>query len=452
MSKVYLIGIGGIGMSALARYYNSCGYYVAGYDKTESKLTDELVKEGINITYIDSLETIPLEIKSSLENTLIIYTPAIPKESVQLNYFIDNNYKIIKRSQALGYIAQNKTTLAVAGTHGKTTTSTILAYIFNYSTKKATSFLGGISKNFNSNLVVDNGEYLVAEADEYDRSFLQLFPKIAAVTSTDSDHLDIYQDSKTMIKSFCDFVSQIQIDGAAILHLDTDPELKKHAKSRVYSYSYSRESDFYGKNHIKKNDGRIIFDLVHPNGEIKDCQLGIGGEINTENAIAAVAIAITAGVDHNQIKEALLNFKGVERRFDIRVNSDKVVYIDDYAHHPNELKAAIRSIRDLFPNKKLTGIFQPHLYSRTKDFYKEFAQALDSLDYTILMDIYPAREKPIEGVSSKLILDNMLNNNKLLISKENLIDYIKNNEFEVLITFGAGDIDRFVPIIEEYLK
>ncbi len=451
INKIYLIGIGGIGMSALARYYNTCGYYVAGYDKTKSKLTENLSDEGIYITYTDSIDTIPSQIKDSINNTLIIYTPAIPKESIQFNFFVDKKYNLIKRSKALGFIAQSKTTLAVAGTHGKTTTSTILAYIFNYSSKKATSFLGGISKNFNSNLVVDNGEYLVAEADEYDRSFLQLYPYIAAITSTDSDHLDIYKDSKSMISSFCDFVSQIKPDGAVILHLDTDPTLKEYAKSKIYTYSYNREADFYGKNHTKDGDGYILFDLAYPQGIIERCKLGIGGEINTENAIAAAAIAILAGIDHLQIKEALSSFKGVERRFDIRVNNRQIVYIDDYAHHPSELKAAISSIKDLFPNRKLTGIFQPHLYSRTKDFYIEFAKALDTLDNAILLDIYPAREEPIEGVSSQLILDNMRNTNAFIISKEELMNYIKTNSFDVLITFGAGDIDRFVPMIENYL-
>ena len=456
MKNVYFIGIGGIGMSAIARYYKHAGYNVSGYDKTASKLTKALEDEGIEIHFTDSINAIPKDV----ENTLVIYTPAI-KELNELSYVKENGYRLIKRSRALGEIASTQHCMAVAGTHGKTTTSTLLAHLFTDSKTGCSAFLGGISKNYHSNLLLSNNPVLVAEADEFDRSFLQLFPDVAAITSTDADHLDIYNNAESFKEAFAEFASQIKPDGALILKKGVEINLS-NVKAKVYSYSFKEEADFYPTNIELLEGGYFSFTLnypsfkdikgvEHPSGAIEKCNMGTPGWINAENAIAASAIALIGGVSKEGIKDALANFSGVERRFDIHLNTPKIAYIDDYAHHPKEISSAISSMRNIFPNRRLTAIFQPHLYTRTRDFAEDFATSLDGLDEIILLDIYPARELPIEGVTSKIILDKMLNPNKILISKEKVLDYLATHNSDIIITFGAGDIDRLIPQITELL-
>ena len=447
LKNVYFIGIGGIGMSAIARYYKHAGYNVSGYDKTESKLTQTLVEEGICVHYTDDISFIPKEI----DNTLVIYTPAIPNTLLELQYVKDNGYKLIKRSKALGEIAKTQQCLAVAGTHGKTTTSTMLAHIYTNSGVGCSAFLGGISKNYHTNLLLSNNPVLVAEADEFDRSFLQLYPNIALITSTDADHLDIYNDVKTIKEAFAEFASQVKADGSLIIRKGIDLD-KTKIKAKVYTYSFEQGADFYPSNKELLEGGYFRFDLIYPGGKIEDCTVGIPGWINVENAIGASAMAILGGVPKDKIRDALKNFAGVERRFDIHINTPKLSYLDDYAHHPKEISSAITSIRNMFPNRKLTGIFQPHLYTRTRDFAPEFANSLSMLDEVILLDIYPARELPIEGVTSNIILEDITIKNKALVSKEDVLEVLKNKELDILITFGAGDIDRLIKPITQQLE
>lgn len=447
--KAYFIGIGGIGMSAIARYYKHEGYEVAGYDRTPSPLTAELEKEGINIHYTDSINNIPAQFKS--QDTFVIYTPAIPADSEELNYFRTSGNNPMKRSAVLGHIAKTKKVLAVAGTHGKTTTSTLLAHLMVETAGGCTAFLGGISKNYNSNLLLSNNEWMVAEADEYDRSFLQLYPYIAAVTSADADHLDIYGTGEELKRTFGEFVSQINPQGALVLKKNVTIPLEK-ASCKIYSYAYNDTSaDFYAYN-IELKKGFYQFDIHTPFSEITNCTLGLPGWVNVENAVAAVAVTILAGGDKDKVSKALSTFTGVVRRFDVQINTPEHVYIDDYAHHPEELTAAITSVKQMFPNRKVTGVFQPHLYTRTRDFADEFAKSLSLLDRLILLDIYPARELPIEGVTSKIIFDNVTIPDKQMISKDQLMDVLKTTDFDVLVTLGAGDIDRFVKPITEMLK
>ena len=452
MRSVYLIGIGGIGMSALARYYHHAGYYVAGYDKTPSKITAELEKEGMSVHFEDNLELIPECVKNNSDETLVIYTPAVPSDMGELEYFRNNKYRLIKRSLALGEIASSKRTLAVAGTHGKTSTSTLLAHIMNSSGKGCTAFLGGISKNYHTNLLLSKSEYLVAEADEFDRSFLQLWPDTAIITSTDADHLDIYSNHQNIKDAFAAFASQVKPAGTLILKNGLEVEAKISVGTSVYRYSFNDGGDFYADQIIPLQGGYFRFSLVHPKGTIENCTVGIPGWVNVENAIAASAAALINGVDELKVKEALASFKGVERRFDIHINTPEIAYIDDYAHHPREISAAISSIRNIFPGKRLTGIFQPHLYTRTRDFADDFAASLDMLDELILMDIYPARELPIPGVTSEIIFSKMELKKKQIVSKENLLETIDKMKPEILITFGAGDIDRFIEPITRMLK
>lgn len=434
-------------MSAIARYYKHAGYNVSGYDKTESKLTQTLVEEGICVHYTDDISFIPKEI----DNTLVIYTPAIPNTLLELQYVKDNGYKLIKRSKALGEIAKTQQCLAVAGTHGKTTTSTMLAHIYTNSGVGCSAFLGGISKNYHTNLLLSNNPVLVAEADEFDRSFLQLYPNIALITSTDADHLDIYNDVKTIKEAFAEFASQVKADGSLIIRKGIDLD-KTKIKAKVYTYSFEQGADFYPSNKELLEGGYFRFDLIYPGGKIEDCTVGIPGWINVENAIGASAMAILGGVPKDKIRDALKNFAGVERRFDIHINTPKLSYLDDYAHHPKEISSAITSIRNMFPNRKLTGIFQPHLYTRTRDFAPEFANSLSMLDEVILLDIYPARELPIEGVTSNIILEDITIKNKALVSKEDVLEVLKNKELDILITFGAGDIDRLIKPITQQLE
>lgn len=451
VKNIYLIGIGGIGMSALARYYNHEGCNVAGYDKTASKLTLELEKEGIDIHYEDNIALISSSIFTDKENTLIIYTPAVPKEMSELSYFRKNNYNLVKRSAALGVIAKNKTCLAVAGTHGKTTTSTLLAHIITHSQLGCTAFLGGISKNYGTNLLLSKSDLLVAEADEFDRSFLQLYPDTAVITSADADHLDIYSTHEHIKDAFRDFALQVKSTGNLIVKEGVEIDLSA-IKSKIYRYSFDRISDFYASDIKIINGGFFDFTLNYPSGKIKNCTLGVPGWVNVENCIAASAIALLNGVEPEKLKKALADFSGVERRFDIRLNTPECAYIDDYAHHPQEIKAAISSMRNIFPHRKLTGIFQPHLFTRTRDFVNEFAESLSALDELILLEIYPARELPIEGVTSSIIFDKVTLENKVLIDKSELMELLSNRETDTLISFGAGDIDRFIEPITNLLK
>ncbi|MCK5823024.1 MAG: UDP-N-acetylmuramate--L-alanine ligase [Bacteroidales bacterium] len=450
--NVYLIGIGGIGMSAIARYFKSLNLNVAGYDKTPSPLTDELINEDINIHFDDNVTNIPKLYKTDINSTLIIYTPAIPKNNFEYNYFKKNNFQIYKRSKILGLISNNKQGVAVAGTHGKTTVSTLIAHILKQSKLDCSAFLGGISNNYNSNLLLSSKSNLVVvEADEFDKSFLQLFPYFAVVTSVDADHLDIYGDEKNLNASFVQFIKQIKENGKLLIKkgLDLRGELNKGVKK--YTYSLNEEADFYA-NKINLSNGIYYVDIVSSGKIFKDVEIGMPGLFNVENSIAAFAVAYLLGVEEKNIRDALANSKGVKRRFNYIIKTNNLVYIDDYAHHPKELKAAISSARELFLDKKITGIFQPHLYSRTRDFAADFAKSLELLDCLILLDIYPAREMPIQGVSSKIIFDKVNIENKILCSKSELINILRKQDSQVILTLGAGDIDRLVQPIKEYLE
>ena len=444
-SNIYFIGIGGIGMSAIARYYHQKGLKVTGYDKTPSELTLALENEGIEVHYEDNIDFIPKDV----ENTSVVYTPAVPKDMGELVYVQEKGYRVIKRSRTLGEIAQGQRCLAVAGTHGKTTTSTLLAHIFHDSKEGCSAFLGGISKNHDTNLLVSENNTIVAEADEFDRSFLQLFPEIAVITSMDADHLDIYSDISNMHDAFKAFASQVS--GTVITKLGL-PICQEDTKADILRYSYDdSKADFFAGNITVDECGYFTFDLHWPGGTIKDCKVGIPGWINVENAVAASAIALTYGLDPEKVKAALASFQGVKRRFDIHLNTPQCSYIDDYAHHPKEIAAAVSSMREIFPGRRLTAIFQPHLYTRTRDFADEFAQALSQVDKLILLDIYPAREEPIPGVTSEIIFSNVTIKEKVLLNKEELMDYLQTEPVDTLITFGAGNIDRYIKPITEML-
>ena len=458
LKYVYFIGIGGIGMSALARYFNFYGKQVAGYDRTTSPLTQTLADEGISVHYTDSLLEIPSDIRS-LENKhqiLVVYTPAIPKESEELNFFIKNQYTVLKRSQVLGLIIKDKRGIAVAGTHGKTSVTTTTAHLLKQSTIDCSAFLGGISKNYQTNFLFSpNSDYVVVEADEYDRSFHQLFPEIAVVTAMDADHLDIYGTHEAVIESFYQFMKQITIGGILILKqgLNIAPietTLENHA-IKVFRYSMNNpESDFHAMN-IRKTEGRYLFDIKTPTGVIADISFNLPGPVNIENSVAAVAVAYSCKMSPEQIAAGLETFMGVKRRFDYHVKTDSIVYIDNYAHHPEEIKACLTAVRDFYPGKKITTIFQPHLFSRTKDFATEFAKSLSLSDELLLLDIYPAREKPIEGVTSKIIFDNVTCKEKTLISKDEIISILQRKNIEILLTVGAGDVDTFCDRIKELI-
>lgn len=444
--NIYFIGIGGIGMSAIARYYKFKGCNVSGYDKTPSELTGELIAEGIGVHYEDNTDFIPKDV----ENTLVVYTPAIPHDLKELLYVQEHGYTLLKRSKTLGEIAKGQRCLAVAGTHGKTTTSTLLAHIFTDSKVGCSAFLGGISKNYDTNLLVSHNPTIVAEADEFDRSFLQLFPEIAVITAMDADHLDIYGDLKHVHEAFQAFSGQVSGTVITKLGLDITPN---HTKAKIMRYSYNDpRADFYADNLRKDECGYFTFNIKYPDGVIKDCRVGVPGWVNVENAVAASAIALVYGIDPEAIRHALGTFLGVKRRFDIHVNRPGCAYIDDYAHHPNEISTAISSMRDIFPGRRLTAIFQPHLYTRTRDFADEFAKALSAVDKLILLDIYPAREEPIPGVSSRLIFDKVTAPEKVLLKKEMLMKYLEDEKIDTLITFGAGNIDRFIPQITDMLN
>ncbi len=451
LKAVYFVGAGGIGMSALVRYFLSKGKAVGGYDRTASALTEKLRQEGADIHYEDNVALIP-EVFLNPETTLIVYTPAIPAEHKELTYFREHNFEIQKRAQVLGMITQTERGLCVAGTHGKTTTSTMAAFLLDNSHVKCNAFLGGISKNYGTNLLVsDQSDFVVIEADEFDRSFHWLTPYATVITATDSDHLDIYGTHEAYLESFRKYTSLIRPDGYLIIKkgIDLQPDVKEGVT--VYTYS-DKEGDFHAEN-IRIGNGEIFFDFISPLGNIKDVQLGVPVYVNIENGIAAMALAQIGGATAEEIKAAMPQFKGVDRRFDFKLKNDHIVFLSDYAHHPAEIKQSVSSLRILYPDKKLTAIFQPHLYTRTRDFYKDFADSLSLLDEVILLDIYPARELPIEGVTSKLIYDNLRPGiEKTMCHKEDLIELLKTKNIEVLITLGAGDVDNYVTPIYELLK
>ena len=441
----YFLGIGGIGMSAIARYFHHAGYAVSGYDRTPSALTAALEKEGIAIHYDDN----PAAVPAAVEETFVIYTPAVPEDLGEFRYIREKGYALCKRSRALGEIARGQECLAVSGTHGKTTTSTLLAHILTQADGGCNAFLGGISKNYDTNLLLSTRKVLVAEADEFDRSFLQLFPEIAVVTATDADHLDIYNDRSHLLEAFGAFAAQV----SRALVVKAGVELPTEGvKARIWRYAYDTPCNFYASDIVPIDGGRFDFTLNTPMGRFPHWSVGIPGWVNVENAVAASAVALLHGTDPDAVRAAVATFSGVKRRFDIHLNTPKIAYVDDYAHHPNEIKAAITSIRNIFPGRKLCGIFQPHLYTRTRDFADEFAEALSQLDALIMLPIYPARELPIPGVCSEMILDKVTLADKQLVAKEDLMAHLATRKLDCLITFGAGDIDRFIEPIEQYLR
>lgn len=451
LKSVYFIGAGGIGMSALVRYFLSKGKNVGGYDRTPSELTEKLIEEGAAIHYEENAEKIPTAFRDPA-TTLIVYTPAIPETHKEFVYFRENGFEIQKRSQVLGMLTRAGKGLCVAGTHGKTTTSTMTAHLLHQSHVGCNAFLGGISKNYKTNLLLsETSDYIVIEADEFDRSFHWLSPYISVITATDPDHLDIYGTEEAYLESFRHYTSLIRPEGCLIMRKGI--ELQPTVQEGVKVYTYSREEgDFHAEN-VRIGNGEIFFDFVSPLGNIKDIQLGVPVSINIENGVAAMALAQMSGVTNEEIKEGMASFRGVDRRFDFKVKNDKVVFLSDYAHHPSEIKHSILSMRALYEDKKLTAIFQPHLYTRTRDFYKDFADSLSLLDEVILVDIYPAREQPIPGVTSQLIYDNLRPGiEKSMCKKEEILDVVRNKNIEVLITLGAGDIDNYVPQIREILE
>ena len=450
IKSVYFVGAGGIGMSALVRYFLTKGYNVGGYDKTPSELTERLIEEGAKIHYEENVDAIEECFKQE-DSTLVVYTPAIPTAHKELVYFREHGFEIQKRAQVLGFLTQSHKGLCVAGTHGKTSTSTMAAHLLHQSKVDCNAFLGGISKNYGTNCILSESDYVVIEADEFDRSFHWLRPYMTVITATDPDHLDIYGTKEAYLESFRKYTTLIQPGGALIIHKGL--EMKADVQEGVNVYEYSRESgDFHAEN-IRIGGGKIVFDFVHPLGVIKDIQLGVPVSINIDNGIAAMALAILNGVDENEIREGMKSFAGVDRRFDFKVKTDKMVFLSDYAHHPNEIEQSVKSVRELYQDKKIAAIFQPHLYTRTRDFYKEFAAALSLLDCVYLCDIYPARELPIEGVSSQLIYDNLRPGiEKHLICKEDILDVAKTKNFDVLMSLGAGDIEEYVPRIANILS
>ncbi|MCR9288221.1 MAG: UDP-N-acetylmuramate--L-alanine ligase [Bacteroidetes bacterium] len=437
--KIYFLGIGGIGMSALARYFNARGIEIHGYDKTETTLTKKLVDEGMTIHYEEDIKKIPSGID------LVIYTPAIPKTNSELHFLKSINCSFKKRAEVLGMISRAQRTIAVAGTHGKTTTSSILTHILHTGGVDCTAFLGGIAQNFKSNYVEGKGEWVVVEADEYDRSFLQLSPDIAVITNMDADHLDIYDNVEAMHDSgFKEFVKKMKPNGQLFLQ----HKLTEYFPEKLFE-TYGIEEGNYRAEKVRVENGWFVFELGEKSDE--PLKFSLPGRHNVENAMAAIAVAIQLGVSYGSIKKALETFKGIKRRFEFVYRDEKTILINDYAHHPTELTAAIGAAKELFPNRKIMGIFQPHLYSRTRDFQDGFAAALDGLDEVLLMDIYPAREEPIPGITSEIIFEKMKNPNKDLVWRTNLMNVLKTKDLEVVLTLGAGDINTFVEPIHEYL-
>ncbi len=453
--NIYFLGIGGIGMSAIARYYLHEGYRVAGYDRTATPLTRQLESEGAEVHYDDDPALIP-EAMRSAEDTLVVLTPAIPGDHREWAWLREQGYTIEKRSQMLGHLSEGKLVMAVAGTHGKTTTSTLAAWLNHAAAAEGSAFLGGISRNFASNLVLGEGRRLVVEADEYDRSFLRLHPDVAVITATDADHLDIYGTPEAMVEAFGQFAEQIKRGGALILKqgvaLDFDT-----AERSLYRYSCDAGGDFCATNIRLKEGGKYLYDIILPDGRIEDCELGILGRVHIENSVAAVAMLWCAAkienksFDHSAVRRALREFGGVKRRMEVYINTPKQVYIDDYAHHPEELRATIESLRGIFPGRRLTAVFQPHLYTRTRDFAREFAEVLSLADEVVMVPIYPAREEPIEGICSELI-GGMLTTKWCLAEREELAGLLAERETDVVVTFGAGNIDVVCEEVAQQLK
>ena len=444
--NVYFIGIGGIGMSAIARYYKFKGCNVAGYDRTPSDLTHALEAEGIGVHYEDEPDRIP----RAVEDTLVVYTPAIPADLGELVYAREHGYRVIKRSKMLGEITAGQRCLAVAGTHGKTTTSTLVAHILTESGSGCSAFLGGISKNYGTNLLVSHTPTVVAEADEFDRSFHQLHPAIAAITAMDADHLDIYGDLAHVHEAFRIFASQVS--ETLILKYGL-PISQDEVSAKIFSYHFDEpRADFHSSNLRLDGTGHYTYDLVYPGGVLSDIRVGALGWVNVENSIAAAAICLCYGLDAQKVRQAIGTFEGAQRRLDVHLNTPALTYIDDYAHHPAELESAISSIRQIFPGRRITGVFQPHLYTRTRDFAPEFARALSGLDKLILLDIYPAREEPIPGVTSEIVFRDVTAPEKVLITREELMSYLEKEPLDVLVTLGAGNIDRFIEPISEMLR
>ncbi|MFR9503382.1 MAG: UDP-N-acetylmuramate--L-alanine ligase [Rikenellaceae bacterium] len=442
--NIYFLGVGGIGMSALARLFMHQGHRVGGYDRTCTPLTERLEAEGVDIHYIDSIEAVAPHFLLP-EQTIVIYTPAIPSDHSEYNYFLENGFELLKRSEMLGVLSEGRYVMAVAGTHGKTSTSTLIAWLNTTAEGQGSAILGGISKNYDSNLVLGEGERLTVEADEFDRSFLRLTPDVAVITSADADHLDIYGTHENLKQAFSQFVSLIKEGGSLILKQGVDIEINNKG-IEVYRYSFDTPSDFYARN-IELIGGALYrYDIVTPSITIEGCVLGIPGWVNLENSVAAVATLWCAAhaegreLDCEQIRAALSSFSGVKRRFEFYINTPKQVYMDDYAHHPREIEAALSSVRAMLPNRKVLAIFQPHLYSRTKDLYLGFAEALSAADSVILLPIYPARELPIEGVDAQMIAQHITTRCEI-VAREELVAHVAALESDVVITFGAGNID-----------
>ena len=451
IKAVYFVGIGGIGMSAIARYFLSRGLVVAGYDRTPSDLTKALQEEGALVHYEDNVELIPAPCRDR-ESTLVVYTPAIPAEHTELTFFRNNGFEIQKRAQVLGTLTRSLKGLCVAGTHGKTTTSSMAAHLLHQSHVDCNAFLGGITKNYGTNYILSQkSPYVVIEADEFDRSFHWLTPFASVITATDADHLDIYGTEEAYLESFSKYSSLILPGGYLILH--TGLKMKPAVQEGVTVFTYSREDgDFHAEN-VRIGDGRITFDLVSPLGNIQGIELGVPVSVNIENGIAAIALAQIAGATAEEIRRGMLSFSGVDRRFDFHIKTDKMAYLSDYAHHPEEIRRSLESLRELYQGRRIKAIFQPHLYTRTRDFYREFADALSLLDDVCIMDIYPAREAPIPGVTSALIYDNLRPGiRRQMCSKADILDVVRQGGFDVLVTLGAGDIEDFAPQITEILQ
>lgn len=451
IKAVYFIGAGGIGMSAIARYFIHRGVVVAGYDRTPSALTKQLEKEGMLIHYDENVDEIPHACRDKA-TCLVVYTPAIPAAHKELTWFRDNGFEVQKRAQVLGILTRTHKGLCVAGTHGKTTTSTMCAHIMHQSHVDCNAFLGGISKNYGTNYILsDSSDYVVIEADEFDRSFHWLRPWMTVITATDPDHLDIYGTKEAYLESFRHYTELIQPGGALIIH--TDLEMQPNVQEGVKTYTYSRDKgDFLAEN-IKIENGEITFDFISPKGNITGVKLGQPIPINIENGVAAMALAQLNGCTAEEIKYGMETYHGVERRFDFKIRNDKHVLLSDYGHHPKEILQSAKSLRELYPNRKITAMFQPHLYTRTRDFYKDFADALSHFDEVILTEIYPAREQPIPGVTSQLIYDNLKPEvEKSLIKKDEVLDLVKSRDFDVLVILGAGDLDNMTPQIEKIIN
>ncbi|MDO4930761.1 MAG: UDP-N-acetylmuramate--L-alanine ligase [Bacteroidales bacterium] len=451
IKSVYFVGAGGIGMSALERYFLSEGVFVGGYDRTACELTEKLCEEGADIHYEDNPDRIPAACRDKF-HTLVIYTPAIPDSHKELNYFRSNNFEVQKRAQVLGILTRQKKGLCVAGTHGKTTTSAMLAHLLHQSRVGCNAFLGGITKNYGTNYLLSaESPYVVIEADEFDRSFHHLRPFATVITATDADHLDIYGTEEAYLESFSHYTSLIQPGGALVVHRDL--KMKERLQDGVRRYDYARtEGDFHAEN-LRIGGGRIVFDFVSPFGNIKDVELGVPVSINIENGIAAMALAQIAGAETDEIREAMKSFGGVVRRFDFKLKTDRIVFLSDYAHHPEEIRQSILSLREVFDGRRLTAIFQPHLYSRTRDFYKDFADSLSLLDEVYLTEIYPAREQPIPGVTSRIIYDELRPDMaRHLCQKADVPALVEQGDFDVLVVLGAGDLDNYCGELTEILR